>query len=391
MEVAHGLVKARIIFLTAACLLGFTMNYAQVKHPYASDQPMPIPKKFEIPATSVAQSITFTSDGREFYFVTEGDGRIVIKYSSFSNGVWSIPKVAEFCGQYSVETPYLSPEGNKIFFTQSGTNGGICTAEKTANGWGASKNIGSQINSAGWNFSPAIASNGSIYFNSNRSGRNQIYFSTMLNGKFSSPQKLPDNINNYNVQEIFVARDESYILFGNYVSDDNPGDIFISFRYNGSWTQAIGLGKKINTNTYEGRPCVSPDGNYLFFTKHVNQGPSIYQVDWKSIIDSLKDVSMPTGVEKTNLRVPNKLLLNQNYPNPFNPETNIGYQLPINSFVTLKVFDSLGREIATLVNENQDAGLYEIKFNGNNLTSGIYFTCIKAGKYYENMKMILLR
>jgi hypothetical protein len=88
--------------------------------------------------------------------------------------------------------------------------------------------------------------------------------------------------------------------------------------------------------------------------------------------------------------------LNQNYPNPFNPITTITYQIPERGFVTLKVYDILGREVATLVNEEKTAGSYEVQFNshsGNvrNLTSGIYFYQLKVGVYEETKKMILLK
>lgn len=83
--------------------------------------------------------------------------------------------------------------------------------------------------------------------------------------------------------------------------------------------------------------------------------------------------------------------LSQNYPNPYNPNTKIKYSIPQQSFVTLKVYDLLGREIATLVNEEKPAGIYETEFNGSNLTSGVYFYQLKAGGFVETKKMILLR
>ena len=83
--------------------------------------------------------------------------------------------------------------------------------------------------------------------------------------------------------------------------------------------------------------------------------------------------------------------LGQNYPNPFNPVSRISYSLPYPSLVKLKVFDLLGNEIATLVNEEQSAGKYEIEFNGSNLASGIYFYRIIAGDYTAVKKMLLLK
>jgi hypothetical protein len=83
--------------------------------------------------------------------------------------------------------------------------------------------------------------------------------------------------------------------------------------------------------------------------------------------------------------------LDQNYPNPFNPVTVIHYQLEIRSEVSVKVFDLLGHEVATLVEKDQDAGNYEVKFEAGKLSSGIYLYKIIAGKFVRTQKMILIR
>ncbi len=84
-------------------------------------------------------------------------------------------------------------------------------------------------------------------------------------------------------------------------------------------------------------------------------------------------------------------LLTQNYPNPFNPYTKILYSIPRQSFVTLKVYDLLGREVATLVNEEKPTGIFEIEFNANLLTSGVYFYQLKVNDFVETRKMILMK
>jgi len=83
--------------------------------------------------------------------------------------------------------------------------------------------------------------------------------------------------------------------------------------------------------------------------------------------------------------------LSQNYPNPFNPTTKIKYQIPELSFVTIKIYDVLGNEIAILVNEEEPVGIYEVEFNGSRLTSGVYIYQLRAGDYTNTKKMILLR
>ena len=93
--------------------------------------------------------------------------------------------------------------------------------------------------------------------------------------------------------------------------------------------------------------------------------------------------------------IPAEFALRQNYPNPFNPTTIISYDLPAAGSVNLVVFNSLGQEVATLVNESQDAGIYKCNWNASNMTSGIYFYRInvKAGEksYVKTQKMILMK
>jgi len=99
-----------------------------------------------------------------------------------------------------------------------------------------------------------------------------------------------------------------------------------------------------------------------------------------------------TGVESSNNNaVVSSYSIDQNYPNPFNPTTVISYQLPANGLVTIKVYNVIGKEIATLVNEYQQSGKYSKTFSANELTSGVYFYTIKSGSFSATKKMILLK
>ena len=102
-----------------------------------------------------------------------------------------------------------------------------------------------------------------------------------------------------------------------------------------------------------------------------------------------------TDVKFDNSSIPNDFKIYQNYPNPFNPSTTIKYSIPHQSKVILKIYDVLGNEIETLVNEEKFAGNYEVEFNpvssNLNLASGIYFYQLKVGEYVHTMKMILLK
>ena len=121
-----------------------------------------------------------------------------------------------------------------------------------------------------------------------------------------------------------------------------------------------------------------------------------YSFDGK--IDEVRISNIPryqittTDVEDNNKDIlPLIPLLEQNYPNPFNPTTTIKYQIPELSFVTLKIYDVLGNEISTLINEEKPAGSYEVEFDAKILSSGVYFYRLQTGNYVETKKMVLLR
>jgi hypothetical protein len=109
-----------------------------------------------------------------------------------------------------------------------------------------------------------------------------------------------------------------------------------------------------------------------------------------SVAEPLTLTSAPLGVHDR-FGKPTEFALDQNYPNPFNPATMISYQLPKAAQVTLKVFDILGNEVQTLVNQEQDAGYYDVRFNAGQLVSGIYVYTIQAGDFKATKKLMLVK
>ena len=120
---------------------------------------------------------------------------------------------------------------------------------------------------------------------------------------------------------------------------------------------------------------ISNSSSYLYRLK---------QIDYSGKIKFYKAITVNISIIET-------YVLQQNYPNPFNPSTTIIYQIPELSFVTLKVYDVLGNEITSLVNEEKSAGSYEVEFNASELSSGIYFYQLKLGKSIQTRKMILTK
>ncbi len=134
---------------------------------------------------------------------------------------------------------------------------------------------------------------------------------------------------------------------------------------------------------------ISLDGNFLSTGDSVKINVSndqIVKLDFKAPI-TITEVD-----EKNSFNdIPTLFILKQNFPNPFNPSTTIEYQIPHETFVSIKVYDSIGREVATLVNNQQKAGVYKIHFNAENISSGIYFCRIAAENYTAVRKMLLLK
>ena len=100
---------------------------------------------------------------------------------------------------------------------------------------------------------------------------------------------------------------------------------------------------------------------------------------------------MITSVERLSTNLPTHFRLEQNYPNPFNPATTISFSLPSKSFVSLKVFDALGREVSALVSEELHPGDYLQKWDATGLASGVYFYRLQAGSFIEIKKLSVLR
>ncbi len=110
------------------------------------------------------------------------------------------------------------------------------------------------------------------------------------------------------------------------------------------------------------------------------------------IVPSSEQPPMPPGeFNNTTPSIPSTFSLDQNYPNPFNPTTVISYQLSVNSFVTLKVYNMLGVEVASLVNEYQNAGYKSVKFDASSLTSGVYTYRLTAGEFSAAKKLLLMK
>jgi hypothetical protein len=190
-----------------------------------------------------------------------------------------------------------------------------------------------------------------------------------------------------------LSKDTSVLVYYTELVTSGGG-LIKAFKVNRSGTFLWGSGSIIT-------PCSNPSSkgrmvagmnqsnmSILAFTDGRNDAGGMYAQN----INYNGTFGPPAGIINLGTTSPDKYQLFQNYPNPFNPSTIIRFQIKDSRFVTLKVYNILGKEIATLVNEKQKAGVYEIKFDGTGLSNGVYFYSLFIdGMKLDTKKLILLK
>ncbi|MBV6478798.1 MAG: hypothetical protein HGGPFJEG_01555 [Ignavibacteria bacterium] len=189
-------------------------------------------------------------------------------------------------------------------------------------------------------------------------------------------------------------KDNLLRLACNQVSSDKQNLPVISNQSPGTLVARMKLETSAKNFADEPLNLIWADNSKLLKTK-------IFTFDGKNNVEITNSVSTKTdGVignkgNESITSVPTEYALAQNYPNPFNPSTTINYELPESGQVTLRIYDLLGKEVATLVNEKLEAGRYSVTFNGSSvsggLASGMYFYKITAGNYTAVKKMVLIK
>ena len=177
----------------------------------------------------------------------------------------------------------------------------------------------------------------------------------------------------YNYGEIFV--------------NDGSGDTRVELQdgnhfYNNVWDGVDTSNVYFTSITDTGSTFQSLTG-YLYYSHSYYKLVPRYQSDFVGY-------SLPTSVEVDNT-IPARFAVSQNYPNPFNPSTIISYSLPKEGYVTVKVYNIIGQEVATLVNAQQSAGTYKVNFDASSLSTGVYFYSVRSGSYNQVKKMMLIK
>ena len=255
--------------------------------PYASSKPMPEPTIFAEGVVSTGDFEShpaFTPDGKTLYFLRSSPtfNFWTIVATHFKNNKWSSPEVISISGQYRDADPFITRDGSKFYFISDRPNSDpnrkqekrsldIWLMEKTDKGWSEPRNLGSPVNSSGDEWYPTVASDGTLYFGSDREGgkgRTDIYRSRLADGKYQAPENLGESINTqFDEFEPYISPDQSYLIFMAARPDGLGGsDLYLSYQQNGQWTKAVNLGDKINSKGSEYSPIVSPDAKYFFWS-----------------------------------------------------------------------------------------------------------------------------
>jgi hypothetical protein len=329
----------------------------------------------------------FSPSGDEVYWslmdLQPGD----ILFMKLVDGIWTDPAVAPFSSSEGSDSPFISSDGNKLVFLsrQNAAHGeNIWVVEKNNGEWGTPSMLGNEVNQFEPHWQASISDNQNLYFG----GGADIYFSEFVNGNYTTAQNLGSAINTDDGLETtpFIASDESYLIFARVHGSSPYSNLFVSSKNNdGSWSEAVKM-TGLSSIYHELYPNISPDGRFMMFLSFRSGLSLPYWVDAQIIYNYITGVDDEQKIES-----PGSFQLYQNYPNPFNPTTKIIYSIQQNSFVSLKVFDVLGNEVATLVDEVKPSGEYQVEFDGSELTSGIYLFRLQADEFAQTKKMILLK
>jgi Tol biopolymer transport system component len=243
----------------------------------------------------------FSPDGNELYFSVSRAGRYTVMTTKFENVRWTDRSVATFSGEYSDVDPFVSADGEKLYYsskrpmTGSGEakDSDIWYVERMEGGaWSEPIHLGA-LNSQGQDdYYTSISSDGTLYF-SKFGGQGEggdLYWSRLSDGAYGEPELLGAPFSTGSSEhDPFIAPDGSYLIFtSNRPGGYGEGDLYVSFRNSDrTWSDPLNMGEGINSAGYDYCAMLSPDGEYLFFTRTVDGNGDIYWVD-AAIIGALR-------------------------------------------------------------------------------------------------------
>jgi WD40-like Beta Propeller Repeat len=236
------------------------------------------------------RDFALSPDGTELFYTLQapqGNFQTILYLTKDSKGKWSKPEIAPFAGKYSDLEPAFTADGKKLFFASNRPLTGHATkdfdiwcVEKKGNKWSEPFNLGEPVNTSTDEFYPSITLSGNLYFTAaykNAVGKEDIYLSTFVKGKYMTPVPLDTAVNSLTYEfNAFVSPDEQFIIFTSYgrTDDKGRGDLYMSMKDSvGKWQPARNLAL-LNSDKMDYCPFVSFDKKKLFFTseRHAIKG-----------------------------------------------------------------------------------------------------------------------
>ncbi|HKR62504.1 MAG TPA: hypothetical protein VJZ00_02130 [Thermoanaerobaculia bacterium] len=264
--------------------IGMLLILAAVAAPYTPSAPLPAPAVFAPGAISTSDFEShpaFTPDGATLYFLKDAPNFSfwTMFVSRFEKGKWQPAQLAPWSGQYRDADPFITPDGKRFYFISDRPVDGtpkedldIWMMEREGAGWSAPKHLDAPVNSAGNEWFPTIAADGTLYFGSDREGgqgRTDLYRCRWNADHYEAAENLGPNVNTkFDEFEPLINADQSVLIF---MSSGRPegkgaGDLYVSQMKDGAWQPARNLGEPINSRFLEIAPKISPDGKWFFFT-----------------------------------------------------------------------------------------------------------------------------
>lgn len=306
--------------------------------------------------------------------VSNGEGIILAKtQTDFQGNIFSLASVKSQ-GSYDLVTQKRDSLGNSVWIdtydNPQNTNdlGSDLIMDKYGDILISSTIINSNMSKNG--FLMKLSNNGERLWN-------KIYNSGI---SFTAKNLNADNLNFYYLWGFL--KDATNLVKQTVLQYDSIGSLKNMVQFNSKDTTAL-----LFTNDF----MIAMLSDVQLYNKKLFCVSNVSRVNRGSEIKVNYFTSNVTVTTVDDTKTLNKFNLQQNYPNPFNPTTSINFQIPKNSFVNLKIYDVNGREQLVLINEMLQAGMHKINFDGNNLSSGVYYYKLSAGEFTETKKMVLVK